>query len=306
MENKYEKYKEILKTDRDIFNEKVYNEIDIQLDNMRIVNDIVALCRTENELADNIFIKEYPMCKDYIDILKLHVNKIIMYMISNSIEDIVRTSVDGIEFIISIDALSDHHIRRHLLPIMKIKNIAMFKLPKDIEERIISLFNTQISLVKHNAGYQILFGTFNSLSLESYLKLQKIDYETELVNSDIDSDYEVKKINYNMNPRNIISATESYKNATTNLSQIDIFRLTKNGFTDIKNIKYKGNEYKIYLKENKQFVIMKSNKNKDMYYLIGESTNYKINLKPKKPMNDELMDVVIESMFINIVKKNGR
>lgn len=307
MENKYEKHLELLKTDRNEFNLLVYNDIDVRLDNMKIINDIISLCASENALADELYIKEYPSSKDFIDVLKLHVDKILTYMVNKSVIEIVRTSLDGIEFIISSDALTDYHIRRHLLPVMKIKDLALFKLPEDIEKRLIALFNTQISIVRHSSEYQVLFGTFNSLSLESYLKLQKIDFETELVNGAIDNDYEIKRISYNKNPKNLIKLTESYKNATTDINQIDVFRLNNNGFDSIKNIKYDGNEYKIYLKEDKQFVIMKSNKDKDLYYLIGESVNYKIKLKHKQPVDDKVMDVIIESAFCNIVdKKNGR
>lgn len=309
-ENEYVKYEEILKGDREEFNRIVYNDIDLATDSISVMHEIKTICAVKNHKADRI----YEDCyfgggKSFLEILQLAVNKILKFYMTGSVEDIVKTSLDDIEFIIASNILTDHHIRRHLLPVMKIKDISPFKnsVDESINRRLVALFNTQISLVKQRVDDFMLFKTFNVESLEAYLKIQKMTYEETLVNSEIDNDYERKVISYNKNPRELIRMCQKYSpNATTEIKQIDLFRLNKNGFEDIKNIKYKDKEYKLYLKENSQYMIMKSTKKKDVYYLIGENMNHTITLKNRQPLDSASMDVIIESAFSNIMKKNGK
>lgn len=308
-ENEYVKYENILKGDREEFNRIVYNDIDLATDNIKIMHEIKTICAVKNHKADRIYDDCYfGGSKSFLEILQLAVNKLIKFYMTGLVEDIVKTSLDDIEFIIASGILTDYHIRRHLLPVIKIKEISPFKNKVDegIDRRLVALFNTQISLVKQRVDDFMLFKTFNVESLEAYLKIQKMTYEETLVNSEIDNDYEQKIISYDKNPMELIRMSKNYLlNATTDINQIDLFRLNKNGFEDIKNIKYKDKEYKLYLKENSQYMIMKSTKKKDVYYLIGENTNHTIKLKNRQPLDGETMDVIIESAFSNIMK-NGR
>lgn len=307
-ENEYVKYINTLDEGRDEFNTLVYNDIDLATDNIKVMNEIKNICACKNHKADNIYLDYYPEANDFIDILQMAVRKIIKYLINGSVLDIVISSMDDIEFIIASNMLSDDHIRRHLIPVMKLREISPFKntIPNIVNVRLTDLFNTQISLVRYRADDYMLFKSFNTNSLESYLKIKKMTYEETLVNSDIDNDYERKSIRYDGgDPRELIKLSEIYnKNATTNISRIDLFRLNKNGFEDIKNIKYKDKEYKLYLKENSQFMIMKSNKDKNIYYLIGENTKHKVKLTNKGILDESSMETILESTFCNI-KKNG-
>lgn len=305
--NEYVKYMETLKDGRDEFNTLVYNDIDLATDDIKIMSEIKHVCAVKNHKADRLYLDSYPEANDFVEILQMSVRKILKYLMTGSVIDIVFSAMDDIEFIVSSNILSDDHIRRHLIPVIKIRDITPFKksIPNVINTRLTDLFNTQISLVRHKNDDYMLFKSFNNKSLEAYLKMQKMTYEETLVNSDIDNDYERKNIRYDKNPRELIKLSEAYtENATIDISQIDLFRLNKNGFEDIQNVKYKNKEYKLYLKENSQYMVMKSNSDKNTYYLIGENTNYKVKLDNKDILDNKSMDVILESAFCNVMK-NG-
>lgn len=177
-ENEYSKFEGLLNEDVELFNFKIYNDISLSLDNITGIYDVVRLCREQNNKADDLYLKKFPSHSDLIAIFKQAVSKIEMCILHDFVEDIAKSSMDDIEFIISTNVLTDSHVRRLLIAPMKLFDMSIFQrnLSKygHIKQRLIALFNTQIELVKQKRDEFMMLRPFNDNALKGYLKIQKI------------------------------------------------------------------------------------------------------------------------------------
>lgn len=317
LDNNYDRYVDILQNDIDRFNDIVYGDIDLKLDDTHGMNDVICTSNSLNDKADSLILGEYPEMKDYMDITKMATSKILSFFKSGTSTDILKTSLDDIEFIISTGMMPDEHVRRYLLPVMKIREMSLYRnmLDEQSNRRLTNIFNTQISLVKHRRDEFMRLKPFNDGSLEAYLKIQKQSYEQTLVDQEISSDYDV--INHNLNP-DIDLVQEVYNkyiimNKKVTLPRMtDIFRLQQNGFDSLTQVIINDEDKKpvtvnVYVKHASTYLILKSKKDKDTFFFIAKHgynfKNFKVKFNNEKIDNVE-MDALIESTFLNPNKMN--
>lgn len=315
--NEYSKFTNLLNTDVEAFNFSVYNDISLSLDNIKGFYDIVRVCREQNNKADDLYLKKYPTHKDIIAVFKMAVSKITLFLLHGSSIDIVKTAMDDIEFLISTNVLSDSHIRRLMLAPITIKDNSIFKsvFPKDLSERLTSLFNTQIELVKQRKDEFMMLRPFNDEALKAYLKIQKMGYEETLVNSYYNGDYSLTDRIFNVDINLVTLVREIVKSDYPNLemiNMIDKFILEQNGLKPIMNKVYNGQDYYVHHKNGIQYVLFKNPKIKDIYFMItrfkdGKIKSYKITVNNTNTLMDKItMDTVLESTFIVDGKKMNR
>lgn len=316
-ENEYSKFENLLNEDVEMFNYKIYNDISLSLDNITGIYDIVRLCREQNNKADDLYLKKFPSHKDLIAVFKQAASKIEMCILYDFVEDIAVNSMNDIEFIISTNMLSNSHVRRLLLALMRLFEMQIFQrtLSKydHIKQRIVALFNSQIALVKQRRDEFMMLRPFNDNALRAYLKIQKIGYEETLLDKEFNGDYDPSD-NFFITDMSIIKQIDvlvKKEYPVQPINMIDKFKLEQHGIKPIMNKVSDGKEYYVHSKKGIQYVLYKSKRTDSIYYMItklnGDLKSYKITITDKKPVLDEVTaNTILESTFITNYKKMNR
>lgn len=316
-ENEYSKFENLLNEDVEMFNYKIYNDISLSLDNITGIYDTVRLCREQNNKADDLYLKKFPSHKDLIAVFKQAASKIEMCILYDFVEDIAVNSMNDIEFIISTNMLSNSHVRRLLLALMRLFEMQIFQrtLSKydHIKQRIVALFNSQIALVKQRRDEFMMLRPFNDNALRAYLKIQKIGYEETLLDKEFNGDYDPSD-NFFITDMNIIKQIDvlvKKEYPVQPINMIDKFKLEQHGIKPIMNKVSDGKEYYVHSKKGIQYVLYKSKRTDSIYYMItklnGDLKSYKITITDKKPVLDEVTsNTILESTFITNYKKMNR
>ena len=316
-ENEYSKFENLLNEDVEMFNYKIYNDISLSLDNITGIYDIVRLCREQNNKADDLYLKKFPSHKDLIAVFKQAVSKIEMCILYDFVEDIAVNSMNDIEFIISTNMLSNSHVRRLLLAPMRLFEMQIFQRTLSnyahIKQRLVALFNSQITLVKQRRDEFMMLRPFNDNALRAYLKIQKIGYEETLLDKEFNGDYDPSD-NFFATDMNIIKQIDTLvkkEYPVQPINMIDKFKLEQHGIKPIMNKVSDGKEYYIHSKKGIQYVLYKSKRTDSIYYMItklnGDLKSYKITITDKKPVMDEVTaNTILESTFITNYKKMNR
>lgn len=316
-ENEYSKFENLLNEDVEMFNYKIYNDISLSLDNITGIYDTVRLCREQNNKADDLYLKKFPSHKDLITVFKQAASKIEMCILYDFVEDIAVNSMNDIEFIISTNMLSNSHVRRLLLALMRLFEMQIFQrtLSKydHIKQRIVALFNSQITLVKQRRDEFMMLRPFNDNALRAYLKIQKIGYEETLLDKEFNGDYDPSD-NFFITDMNIIKQIDvlvKKEYPVQPINMIDKFKLEQHGIKPIMNKVSDGKEYYVHSKKGIQYVLYKSKRTDSIYYMItklnGDLKSYKITITDKKPVLDEVTaNTILESTFITNYKKMNR
>lgn len=316
-ENEYSKFENLLNEDVEMFNYKIYDDISLSLDNITGIYDIVRLCREQNNKADDLYLKKFPSHKDLIAVFKQAVSKIEMCILYDFVEDIAVNSMNDIEFIISTNMLSNSHVRRLLLAPMRLFEMQIFQRTLSnydhIKQRLVALFNTQITLVKQRRDEFMMLRPFNDNALRAYLKIQKIGYEETLLDKEFNGDYDPSD-NFFATDMNIIKQIDTLvkkEYPVQPINMIDKFKLEQHGIKPIMNKVSDGKEYYIHSKKGIQYVLYKSKRSDCIYYMItklnGDLKSYKITITDKKPVMDEVTaNTILESTFITNYKKMNR
>lgn len=316
-ENEYSKFEYLLEDNVEGFNFNIYNDISLSLDNITGIYDVIRLCREQNNKADDLYLKKFPSHSDIIAIFKQAVSKIEMCVLYEFVEDLMKSSMDDIEFIISMNILTDSHVRRLLLAPMRLFEMSIFqrnlsKYP-DVKQRLIQLFNTQINLVKQRRDEFMILRPFNDNALQSYLKIQKLGYEELLVGMKYNGDYDTTNKFFVSDINKAIDIDKLVKNKYPNISMIsmiDKFKLEQHGLTPIMNREIKNKDYYVHYKNGVQYNIYKSNKLDNIYYMItnlntSELKTYKISVTDSKPLLSlDVSNTILESTFITNYKMN--
>lgn len=316
-ENEYSKFEYLLEDNVEGFNFNIYNDISLSLDNITGIYDVIRLCREQNNKADDLYLKKFPSHSDIIAIFKQAVSKIEMCILYEFVEDLMKTSMDDIEFIISMNVLTDSHVRRLLLAPMRLFEMSIFqrnlsKYP-DVKQRLVQLFNTQITLVKQRRDEFMMLRPFNDNALQGYLKIQKLGYEELLVGMKYNGDYDTTNKFFVVDINKATAIDELVKNKYPNIgmiNMIDKFKLEQHGLTPIMNREIKNKDYYVHYKNGVQYNIYKSNKLDNIYYMItnlntSELKTYKISVTDSKPLLSlDVSNTMLESTFITNHKMN--
>lgn len=319
-ENEYSKFECLLNEDVELFNFKIYNDISLSLDNITGIYDVVRLCREQNNKADDLYLKKFPSHSDLIAIFKQAVSKIEMCILHDFVEDIAKSSMDDIEFIISTNVLTDSHVRRLLIAPMRLFDMSIFQrnLSKygHIKQRLIDLFNTQIELVKQKRDEFMMLRPFNDNALKGYLKIQKIGYEELLVGMKYNGDYDTTDKFFVVDLAKTMLVNDYVKIKYPHLqfiNMIDKFKLEQHGLTPIMNRVHEDKDYYVHYKKGVQYNLYKSKNKENVYYMITNINNteelktYKITITEDRPiMSIDVSNTVLESTFITNYKKMNR
>lgn len=302
-ENKFEELRPMLNEDDvESYNMRVYDTISLKLDSVTNYNEIITTCSLLNNEADALYTEYFREHDDYISLVKLSVNKILTFAKYSISDDIVKSCMDDIEFIIATGILSDNHVQRLMLPIIRLIDMKLFNMNDENKKRIIRLFNSQISLVK--IRHDMFFKTGTTKYLITYLKIKKHEYEEVLVSLPIDSDYDVSNFTgkISKDTYNIIENNQTLiKEGLSIPDSIDLFRLNKNGFDTIVNFNYDGKSLPIYVKEDSQYVIFKSDKN-TFTFVNNDGVDYhkhKVEFNGRKHLDTNSINTILESTIIN-------
>ena len=318
-DNEYTIYRHYLdENDSKTFNFKIYNDIDLALDKFTGIYDIIRFCKEQNNRADEIYYMKYPSHKDLIDVFKKAVSSIELCFLYEIPEARALQAMEDIEFIISTNILTYDHVRRLLLSIMKLLDMAIFKTRfNELRPKLIALFNSQISLVKQRVDEFTLTRPFNDSALRAYLKIQKIGHEELLVQSYYNGDYSITDKVFNVDTDLMQRLSTVVRMKYPNLepiNMVDKFKLEQNGITPIMNKMYRGNDYYVHMKKGLQYMVFKSKVHDDRYYLITELYDkngmlkaYRIIINEQNSFLDRLTsDTMLESTFVTDYRKMNR
>ena len=318
-ENDYTKFEHLLDEDVEAFNFRIYNDISLSLDNITGIYDTVRLCREQNNKADDLYLKKFPSHKDLLAIFKQAVSKIEMCILYDFVEDIAKSSMDDIEFIISTNTLTDSHVRRLLLAPMRLFEMSIFQRNLNkydyLKQKLVALFNSQIELVKQRRDEFMMLRPFNDNALKGYLKLQKIGYEELLIGMKYNGDYDTTDKFFVVDINKAISVDEKVKVQYSQIqliNMIDKFKLEQHGLTPIMNRVHKDKDYYVHYKKGIQYNLYKSKSKENVYYMVaildnGNLKSYKISITEGRPvMSLDVSNTILESTFITNYKKMNR
>ena len=270
------------------FNKEILETMEMEVAKIKSVYDICNYCKEGNNLANKEYLKKYPTHKDLLSIFE-HAISVIEYNIINDYKKhIVENALNDIEFMIGQNILMESHVKRLLLSIVTLQKFPIFKKNfEDFSERIMELYNCDLERYYYNYDEFKATLPFNYQQLESYLRYNKIGYEEELIDNDINGDYIQEMFEFDLD--NLVienidkSVKEKYK-CIENINIIDKFKLEQNG---VKPIIQHKNQFIHYI-NGKQFNVYKQN---SCYYMISESLrSYKITI-PETQNNIDLIEV---------------
>ena len=270
------------------FNQEILETMQKQVKNIKSVYEVCKYCKEGNRIANEEYLKYYPTHKDLLSIMERAVTILESNIINDYNDYIVENVLNDIEFIIGQNVLTESHVKRLLLGVHSLQNFVIFKKKLEpITERLNELYNCESSRFYYEFDEFKSSLPFNYQQLESYMRYNKIGYEEDLINRDINGDYLIEHTEVHFNPDTIKHINEKY----SNLEQIDLidkFKLEQHGLKPIKE----GYGQFVHYKNGRQYNLYKKNNN---YYMITESNNkfksYKITL------NDKESDIIIESLY---------
>lgn len=309
--NEFNKFKYLLESDIESFNENILESLQKETSNIVSNYELVNKCKEINNKANEVYLSVYPTHNDLINIFECATNLITSHFLFNNNEEILESAMDDIEFIIARNVLTESHVKRLLSPVMILKERPMFK-RTFTSSRLDKLFESDIELPKAYFDEFALRRPYRNGAIESYLKIQKIGYEEQLVNSYYNGDYSITNNDFIGNIQEAVSLDNIIKNnhkLLQNINYIDKFILEKHGVFPITSRVYEGKEYFLHSKNNKQYTIYKNPNIKDSYFMITESKGdkeykaFKFTIKNNKYMSKESMDTMIESAFITEYKR---
>lgn len=317
-DNEYSSYANYLNENEiEKFNSIVYNDMELSLNKFTGVYDVVGFCKEQNNKADELYLSKYPSHEDLINVFKKAVSSIELCFLYELAENRARQSMDDVEFVISTNILTESHVRRLLLSIIKLLNMPIFKSRfNDLKPRLNSLFNSRIQLAKQRVDDFTLARPFNDSALQAYLKIQKIGHEETLVQSYYNGDYSITDKVFNVDV-NLMVMIDEYVQANHHklklIDMIDKFKLEQNGLTPILNKMYKGKDYYMHCKNGIQYLLYKSIKFEDVYYMITKINDenrfksYRITLNESNTFLDKMTSsAMLESTFITNYKMMNR
>jgi hypothetical protein len=277
-DNEYTIYRHYLDSnDAKTFNYKIYDEMENTLNNFTGVYDIIRFCKEQNARADEVYFMKYPSHRDLIEVFKKAVSSIELCFLYEIPDSRVTQAMEDIEFIISTNILTQDHVKRLLMSVMKLLNMPIFKTRfNNLRPKLTSLFNMEINMVNQKVDEYTLARPFNDSALKAYLKIQKIGHEESLVQAYYNGDYSITDKLFNVDTDLVQRISTLVRVKYTNLepiNMIDKFKLEQNGVTPILNKMYKGNDYYVHMKKGLQYLVYKSKIHDNQYYIITELYN---------------------------------
>ena len=318
-DNEYSRYRHYLDdNETENFNSIIFDDMNLALNDFTGVYDIIRFCKEQNYKADEIYLLKYPSHKDLIDVFKKAISSIELCFLYEIVENRAIQAMDDIEFLISTNILTESHIHRLMLSVIRLLNMPIFKTRfNNIRPRINELYNSQINLAKQRVDEFTLSRPFNDSALQAYLKIQKIGHEEALVQSYYNGDYSItdKLFNVDTDLMDVIIkiVNDKYPNLEL-INMVDKFKLEQEGVTPIMNKMYKGVDYYVHFKKGLQYLIYKSKVHDNRYYLITMLYNknymlkaYRIVINPCNTFLDKLTsDTMLESTFVTDYRKMNR
>ena len=318
-DNEYTIYRHYLDSnDAKTFNYKIYDEMETTLNNFTGVYDIIRFCKEQNARADEVYFMKYPSHRDLIEVFKKAVSSIELCFLYEISDSRVTQAMEDIEFVISTNILTQDHVKRLLMSVMKLLNMPIFKTRfNNLRPKLTSLFNMEINMVKQKVDEYTLARPFNDSALKAYLKIQKIGHEESLVQAYYNGDYSITDKLFNVDTDLVQRISTLVRVKYTNLepiNMIDKFKLEQNGVTPILNKMYKGNDYYVHMKKGLQYLVYKSKIHDNQYYIITELYNkngmlkvYRIVINDYNTFLDKLTsDTMLESTFVTDYRKMNR
>ena len=297
------------------YNFDVLYDIEHSISNNQSIYGVIETCNIMNYTADDLYFVKYPTHKDLVCMFKKSVNIIESNILNNFDSSIIESIMNDIEYMISMNVLTESYVKRLLLPVKFIvENPAFSKRVESIKPRLYSLYESQIDIMKQTMDEFRMYLPYNYIGMESYLKIQKIGHEENLLCKDNNGDYnyDIPEVNITEAVANNISILETYNNIEP-INLIDKFILEKNGFLPITMESINGVDYYIHCKKNRQYNLYRSTIKENTYYMISKLPNnkfksYKISVKNNESkIPEDKIDVMIESAFnTNVNKKNRR
>lgn len=269
------------------FNQEILETMEKQVKNIKSIYEVCEYCRNGNKIANEEYIKHYPTHKDLLAILETAVIILELNIINDYEEDTVENALHDIDFIICQNVLTEAHIKRSLLGPYTLQGLPIFKKKIDsIREIIINLYNCESSQYYYEYDEYKATLPFNYQQLESYMRYNKVGYEEELINQDMNGDYLIEHVEIHFDIDSVNKVNEAYDLDKINL--IDKFRLEQHG---LKPIEECCGQF-IHYKNGKTYNLYKKN---DYYYMITESNNkfksYKIKVEDKES------NLTLESLY---------
>ena len=270
------------------FNQEILETMQKQVKNIKSVYEVCKYCKEGNRIANEEYLKQYPTHKDLLSIIERATTILESNIINEYNDFIVENVLNDIEFIIGQNVLTEAHVKRMLLGSYSLQNFSIFKKKLEpISERLNGLYDCESNRFYYEYDEFKATMPFNYQQLESYMRYNKIGYEEDLINQDMNGDYLYEHTEVHLNPDTVTKINEAYSTLKP-IDLIDKFKLEEHGLKPIEEaygqfIHYKnGKQYNLYKKDNK-------------YYMITESCNkfksYKISV------HDKESNIDIESLY---------
>lgn len=271
------------------FNKETFETMYNQVSKIKSIYEVCEYCKEGNKIANKEYLKKYPTHKDLLTIFEYAVSILEFNILNDYKKHIVENTLDDIEFMIGQNILTEAHVQRLLLSPITLQKFSIFKKKfEDFGDRLLQLYECDLERYYYNYDEFKATLPFNYHQLESYLRYNKIGYEEELIDNDINGDYVQETFEVNLNDTVIINTDKSVKEkykCIENINIIDKFKLEQHG---IKPIIQQNNLFVHYI-NGKQFNVYKQDNH---YYMISESLrSYKFSLSENQNNNNELLSI---------------
>ena len=270
------------------FNKETFETMYNQVSKIKSIYEVCEYCKEGNKIANKEYLKKYPTHKDLLSIFECAVSILEFNILNDYKKHIVENALNDIEFMIGQNILTEAHVQRLLLSPITLQKFPIFKKKfEDFGDRLSKLYECDLERYYYNYDEFKAMLPFNYHQLESYLRYNKIGYEEELIDSDINGDYVQETFEINLNDAAVINTDKSVKEkykCIENINIIDKFKLEQHG---IKPIIQQNNLFVHYI-NGKQFNVYKQDNH---YYMISESLrSYKFSLSENQN-NNELISI---------------
>ena len=262
------------------FNKKILETMQKEVNQIKSVYEVCEYCKEGNEIADKEYIKHFPSHKDLLSIFKQSVSILENNITGDYNDYIVENTLNDIEFIIGQNVLMESHVQRLMLSIVTLQDLPIFRRKtEDIKDTINNLYNCNLSRFNYKYNEEKAKNQFSYQQLESYMRYNKIGYEEDLINSEINGDYVQEAFEFNLDLNGVKSldnkVKEKYK-CIESINIIDKFKLEQKGIKPI--VEYKGQF--IHCINGKQYNVYKQG---CYYYMISESLkSYRVDINSKR------------------------
>lgn len=294
------------------FNNNIYSTLCQELNENKPIYHNLRISKKINDDADAILIKAYPDLKDYCIVFKSGVNKLMNFLLNSMDLKIFNNILDDLEFICNSEVLTKSHIARYMLCFQLFLKKSLYNnlIDDSTRNRLASNLwsggNLWTSTNKNRDDDYVVFQkskfkNFDSKSLQSYLKIRKRDFEIELVDSDINSDYKKMHLYTDNLDNEIKKLFFKYESRGDVINDIDIFKLNSKGFNPIFHFTSVISDgsglqeiyYYVDPKSGLKYVIIKSKERDNEYFFISKKKNFRVNIKFKELT--ESLDRILES-----------